>query len=173
MIRREHHVNKKAKHTPPYPARDAADDTRDQMDELDFSEDESAPRIGDPVSRAELDREQPPERAREAGLTSAARPDHNPTDDDVTPQTLLDEDGARSPDEPGSGRANDETLRNVGAQDIGGRYGLDEAELGRAHPLDGKPWDGDPNEPITPSASAEKGIPRTPSSPASRSTRKH
>lgn len=67
----------------------------------------------------------------------------NVTLDDLSPDTLLDETGARDPDEPGSGGPADKTLRQVQAHEIGGGFGLDEAELARSAPLDGELWTDD------------------------------
>lgn len=68
----------------------------------------------------------------------------NVTYDDLSPDTLLDETGARDPHEPGgSGGPADKTLRRVEANEIGGGIGLDEAELARSAPLDGEPWTDD------------------------------
>jgi|SRR5690554_3438148 len=130
-----------------------------EMDELFFDDDESAARVGDEVTRAEIERDQPVERAREAGLTEAAMPgnegagnegigDEGLTADDASPATLIAEDGARSPEEVGDDVPADKDLSRVGAGAIGGGRGLDEAELARAHPLDGEPWDGDESEPL-------------------------
>lgn len=91
----------------------------------------------------------------DAGLTGASQPGQGPTDDDLTPETLIREDGARGPLEPGSGGAADRELDVVGAGDIGAGGGLDEAEEGRVHPLDGQPWDGDPEEPLRPLSSVQ------------------
>ena len=81
-----------------------------------------------------------PARVRKAGLTEAALPGTGPTDDDLSPETLIHEDGARSPFDPGEGAPADETYRMVSEGEIGAGHGLDEAELGRVAPLDGKPW---------------------------------
>jgi hypothetical protein len=67
-----------------------------------------------------------------------AQPASEPTDDDLAPETLIHEDGALSPHEVGGDIPADETYRIVGEEEIGAGYGLDEAELGRTHPLDGK-----------------------------------
>jgi len=135
-----------------------------EMDELFFDDDESAARVGDEVTSAEIERDQPAERVREAGLTEASMPgnerlgnegignegigDEGLTADDASPATLIAEDGARSPEEVGDGVPADKDLSYVGADAIGGGRGLDEAELARAHPLDGEPWDGDEAEPL-------------------------
>jgi len=72
-------------------------------------------------------------------LSESAHED-NVSLDDLSPDTLFDESGARSPFEPGGNGPADEQLRTVDAAEIGGGSGLDEAELGRSAPLDGKPW---------------------------------
>lgn len=123
------------------------DDTEDRMgsiEQLDFSarKDERKGRIGDEVPADELADEFPPERVAEAGLSGAETIDGKTTLDDLTPETLLPDDGARSPSERGHGGPADEDLTVVTDQQIGGATGLDEAELARRHPLDGKPWDG-------------------------------
>lgn len=64
----------------------------------------------------------------------------NVTLDDLSPDTLYDQTGARDPHEPGAGGPADKTLRRVQEHEIGGGIGLDEAELARSAPLDGEPW---------------------------------
>lgn len=126
------------------------DDTEDRMGEvreLDFSErrDERQGRVGDERPVAEQEQEFPPERVAQSGmsggeaLTEGIHEDHVSMDD-MTPETLIDETGARGPDEPGGSGPADQSLREVGGAEIGGGIGLDEAELGRSAPLDGKPW---------------------------------
>jgi hypothetical protein len=118
------------------------DDTEDRMgsmEELNFNVDEPTARIGDEMPEAELRQELPLSREREAGLTGAAEEDHQPTDDDMSPETLIHEDGARSPREIGEGGPLDESLTVVDEDDIGGGDGFDEAELALLDPLDGKP----------------------------------
>lgn len=96
------------------------------------------------------------QRAAEGGLTEAALPGHGPTADDASPETLMPDDGRRSAAEAGgSPQAADTDLTEVGRGEIGGGGGLDEAELGRAQPLDGKPWDGDRSERLQPATSAD------------------
>ena len=65
--------------------------------------------------------------------------DNNGTDDDLTPENLIPDDGSRSPHEPGGSIPSDESLSIVNEDEIGEGYGLDEAELARVDPLDGKP----------------------------------
>jgi hypothetical protein len=60
--------------------------------------------------------------------------------DDLSPDTLFDESGANSPDELGDSLPADKELSVVDESAIGGGIGLDEAELARSAPLDGKPW---------------------------------
>lgn len=126
-------------HTPKR-ASNPIDDIQDRMgsmEQLDFDKDRQArPRIGDEDEQA-----QPfdAERVREAGLTAGSMPDHQPTADDLSPETLLDETGARSPREPGDGAGPlDRRVRVVSATEAGTGRGLDEAELARVDPLDGE-----------------------------------
>lgn len=124
------------------PQPEPIDDNEDRMgsmEELDFDEDEPTGKIGDPIPEGELRQELPLAREREAGLTGASQDDHEPTDDDLSPETLIHEDGARSASEAGLGGPDDQTLSIVDEDDIGGGDGLDEAELAQRDPLDGKP----------------------------------
>jgi hypothetical protein len=91
--------------------------------ELSFDDDEKIPpRAGDPrVPAGGSDPEISPQRVREAGLTGA-EVGNSVTDDDLSPETLLDEEEAL--DTPA-----DKHVRVVSADEIGGGYGLDEAEL--------------------------------------------
>ncbi|WP_060507060.1 hypothetical protein [Pseudomonas sp. NBRC 111124] len=130
------------------------DDTEDRMGsvrELDFSDrnDDREGRAGDERPTAEVEQEFPARRVAESGMTggealSDSLHEDNVTYDDLSPDTLLDETGARDPHEPGgNGGPADKTLRHVDADEIGGGNGLDEAELARSAPLDGKPWTDD------------------------------
>jgi hypothetical protein len=86
----------------------------------------------------------PPGRVQEAGLTGASTQDHHQTMDDMSPETLIPADGSESfaqaqlEDAPA-----DLQLNLVDEDDIGGGDGLDEQELARLDPLDGKKWDGE------------------------------
>ncbi len=98
-------------------------------------------------------------RAGEAGLTEASMPGQGPTADDATPETLLPDDGSRSAEEAATpSTAADSELTEVDQAGAGGGYGLDEAELGRTIPLDGKPWDGDPDEALEPETAADHNL---------------
>lgn len=130
------------------------DDTEDRMGsvhELDFSErrDERQGRVGDERPAQEIAEDYPARRVAQSGMTggetlSESLHEDNVTLDDLSPDTLFDETGARDPDEPGYGDAPaDQTLRQVRAHEIGGGIGLDEAELARSAPLDGEPWSDD------------------------------
>ncbi|HEN8800209.1 TPA: phosphotransferase system, HPr-related protein [Pseudomonas putida] len=129
------------------------DDTEDRMGsvhELDFSErqDEREGRVGDERPAADVAQEFSPRRVAQSGMTggealSDSLHEDNVTYDDLSPDTLLDETGARDPHEPGQGGPADEALREVDADEIGGGFGLDEAELARSAPLDGEPWTDD------------------------------
>lgn len=126
------------------------DDTEDRMGsvhELDFSarNDERDGRIGDERPAGEVAQEYPPQRVAESGMSggealSESLNEDNVTLDDLSPDTLYDQTGARDPREPGGDGPVDQDLREVDAGEIGGGIGLDEAELARSAPLDGKPW---------------------------------
>jgi len=123
------------------------DDTEDRMgsiEQLDFDQrrDDRKGRIGDEVPAEEVEDEFPPERVTEAGMSSGEVPGGQTTMDDLAPETLIQEDGARSAHERGHGGAADQDLSNVSEHDIGADVDLDEAERARQDPLDGKPWDG-------------------------------
>ncbi|MGE8413259.1 MAG: serine kinase/phosphatase [Pseudomonas sp.] len=59
--------------------------------------------------------------------------------DDLSPEILTPQDGARSVREKGASRPADWDLSIVDDSQIGAGSGLDEAELARRRPLDGKP----------------------------------
>src|SRR5690606_5754743 len=80
---------------------DDNEDRMGSMEELDFDEEEPSARIGDLMPEDELAHEIPEKRVREAGLTGASTPDHHSTDDDLDPEMLIREDGARSAREEG------------------------------------------------------------------------
>ncbi|MEE4996299.1 serine kinase/phosphatase [Pseudomonas alliivorans] len=116
---------------------DDNEDRMGSMEELNFRDDETA-RIGDLMPEDELQHEIPDERVREAGMTGASTDDHQPTDDDLSPETLIHEDGARSASERGEDNPADLDLTVVDEDDIGGGDGLDEEEMAIVDPLDGK-----------------------------------
>lgn len=116
---------------------DDNEDRMGSMEELNFREDETA-RTGDLMPEDELQHEIPDERVREAGMTGASTDDHQPTDDDLSPETLIHEDGARSASERGEDNPADLDLTVVDEDDIGGGDGLDEEEMAIVDPLDGK-----------------------------------
>ncbi|MGX0958337.1 hypothetical protein AB7M18_004465 [Pseudomonas viridiflava] len=116
---------------------DDNEDRMGSMEELNFRDDETA-RIGDLMPEDELQHEIPDERVREAGMTGASTDDHQPTDDDLSPETLIHEDGARSASERGEDNHADLDLTVVDEDDIGGGDGLDEEEMAIVDPLDGK-----------------------------------
>lgn len=119
---------------------DDNEDRMGSMEELNFNDNnEPSGRIGDTIPEDELHTYIPDERAREAGMTGASTDDHNPTDDDMSPETLIREDGARSPRESGEGGPADQQMSIVDEDDIGGGDGLDEEEMAILDPLDGKP----------------------------------
>ena len=117
------------------------DDNEDRMGsmrELEFDDDEYDARIGDELPEDEREHLLPEERVREAGMTGASMDDRQPTDDDMSPETLIHDDGARDAHEAGEDEQADWDLSVVGENDIGGGDGLDEAEMADIDPLDGK-----------------------------------
>ncbi|GAB0076003.1 serine kinase/phosphatase [Pseudomonas syringae pv. tomato] len=115
------------------------DDNEDRMgtmETLDFDEEDPA-RIGDLIPEDQLQHEIPDQRVREAGLTGASTDDHHSTDDDLSPEILIREDGARSASEQGEDDPADLDLTVVDEDDIGAGNGLDEEELAVVDPLDG------------------------------------
>ncbi|UVJ44782.1 serine kinase/phosphatase [Pseudomonas sp. LS1212] len=126
-------------HAPEPPPIDDNEDRMGSIEELQFDVDEPTGKIGDLIPEKELNQQIPPQRVREAGMTGASTPDHELTADDLDLETMIDEDGARSAHELGNGKPADCELTVVNEDDIGGGNGLDEAELARRDPLDGKP----------------------------------
>ncbi|UVM39621.1 serine kinase/phosphatase [Pseudomonas sp. B21-017] len=122
---------------PPEPI-DDDEDRMGSVHELDFDEEEPGTRIGDLIPERELAQKIPDQHARKAGMTGATN-DNDVTDDDLSPETLIREDGARDAHEAGEDGQADWDLSIVDGDDIGGGDGLDEAELARQDPLDGKP----------------------------------
>jgi hypothetical protein len=117
---------------------DDDEDRTGSVPELDFNEEESGTRIGDLIPERERAQKIPDERVREAGMTGASTDDHESTDDDMSPENLIREDGARDAHEAGEGEQADWDLSIVDEDDIGGGNGLDEAELAQRDPVDGK-----------------------------------
>ncbi|AKS06547.1 hypothetical protein [Pseudomonas trivialis] len=116
------------------------DDNEDRMGsmrELDFDEPDQTAEIGDEIPSGEREHLMPDERVREAGMTGASTDDHEPTDDDMSPETLIREDGARDAREEGDDNPADYDLSIVDEDEIGGGNGLDEAELADLDPVDG------------------------------------
>lgn len=102
----------------------------EEPQELSFDDDDTRDsRAGDLLEGDSVEQEYPRERERTAGLTGAALPDGDVSADDLSPETLLDEDAAHG--EPSDELAADQMLRNVGPEEIGGGLGLDEEEQAR------------------------------------------
>lgn len=103
----------------------------DEVEELCF-DDAPPPRSGDPLTREELAEALPDEREREAGMSGGELPQEGITDDDLTPETLYDEEDEY---EVYAVQPADKDLRIAQGSEIGGGSGLDEAELARRdHP---------------------------------------
>ncbi|MFJ3371265.1 serine kinase/phosphatase [Pseudomonas sp. NPDC086251] len=119
---------------------ESIDDNEDRMGsvhELDFDEEQPSAKIGDELPESERERLMPKGRVREAGMTGGSTDDHESTDDDMSPETLIHEDGARDAHETGEGGQADWDLSIVDEDDIGGGNGLDEEEMARRDPMDG------------------------------------
>ena len=93
--------------------------------------DERSGRIGDPRSPEDVQAEFPPERERLAGMTGGETLEGDVTADDMSPQTLLDEQPSHSPQSPQGRTPADSELRSVGEPEIGEGQGFGEAELAR------------------------------------------
>ena len=106
------------------------DDNEDRMGsvrELDFDDQEPKAGIGDELPLVERKRRMRDERVGGAETT----------DDEMSPENLIREDGARDAQEEGEGEQADWDLSIVNEDDIGGGNGLDEAELAERDPVDG------------------------------------
>jgi hypothetical protein len=126
----------------PYGARqpEEIDDTEDRMGsmhELHFDEDETRDRIAELAPDSERQAANLSKRGQEAGMTGASTPDHESTDDDLSAETMILEDGARDAAEAGEDEPADWDLSIVDEDDIGGGNGLDEAEMAEREPVDG------------------------------------
>ncbi|WP_434703909.1 serine kinase/phosphatase [Pseudomonas sp. Z1-12] len=117
---------------------DDNEDRMGSMHELEFDDEQPSAKIGDELPNDEREQLMPRERVREAGMTGASTDDHQSTDDDMSPETLIREDGARDASEAGDDEQADWDLSVVHENDIGGGDGLDEAEMADIDPLDGK-----------------------------------
>ncbi len=108
-----------------------AGDRAAELDELHFDDDQSS---SSALKRPEVDEDNTP---LDVGLTEASQPGSGPTDDDLTPERMIREDGARSPQEAGSWSIipSDQSLSVVDGNEIGAGSGLDEAELAERDPV--------------------------------------
>jgi len=124
------------------PQPEPIDDNEDRMgsmEELDFADDEPKARIGDRTPATGREPRLADEHRHEAGMTGTSAANHQPPDDDLDPEALIREDGARSANEAGEDHPADWDLSIVDQDQIGGGNDLDEAELAELDPLDGKP----------------------------------
>lgn len=100
-----------------------------ELDELNFNDDEATRDWGD-EQRDTLT-------AEDLDVPQSYNLDQESTDDDLTPETLIPEDGARSPRErdASDNAPADETFSIVNDDEIGAGQGLDEAELAEIDPV--------------------------------------
>jgi hypothetical protein len=93
----------------------------DRVKELNFDDERRIPpRAGEPVRRSRVRDWQPPARTRKAGLTGGSVDssiDGDVTGDDLSPETLLDPQGAESPIAGGTTAA-DQSLRRVTEKEL-------------------------------------------------------
>ena len=116
------------------------DDIEDEMgpvEPLDFDDDETHEPISDLFTDEERNRHMAGQPARRAGLSGAAMPGEDVNDDDLEPEMLIPEDGARDAKEAAEGddEAADWELSVVDENVIGAGKGLDEAELAEVDPV--------------------------------------
>jgi hypothetical protein len=110
--------------------------------ELDFEDgDERVGRAGDERPFDDMSEEFPSKRVRQAGLTSGETPELEITADDLSPETLLNEENPDGEDGFGGESAADVDLSEVDESGVGFGYGKDEAELAleEGNPGDQKP----------------------------------
>lgn len=109
----------------------AKDTRRGLPRELYFDDDERSGRTGDPLNDNEAEA-LTPQRSRTAGLTGGdvmpVTVDNEPTADDLSPETLLREEGNEGSLDIRA-RAADQMLTEKPAWRIGAGHGKDEAEL--------------------------------------------
>ena len=116
------------------------DDIEDEMgsvEPLDFDDDETHEPISDLFTDEERNRHMAGQPARKVGLSGAALPGDDLNDDDLEPEMLIREDGARDAKEAADGddEAADWELSVVDEDEIGAGKGLDEAELAEIDPV--------------------------------------
>lgn len=108
-------------------SREPSADSERPRSELDFERgDGRKGPIGDPKPEREVREEFPGRRERDGGATGEEGPDARDTDDEMTPENLLD------PDSP---TADDTSMSVVAGDGIGAGSGPDEAELAERDPV--------------------------------------
>lgn len=120
-------VNPKPPVSPPF---DSENDRPAELDELNFSDDQEES-FADLVPESEVIVGDTQNRD-----TDPAMPGDEPNLNDLSPETLIEEDGARSSHEKSKNIPADKELKIVKEDEIGAGYGLDEAELAHTKPLD-------------------------------------
>lgn len=122
-----------------------------EIDELNFNQEEKAARTGDELLLESDSAVDDAVKDMDASSNTSSESDFN--EDDLTPEMLIHEDGARSSQEPGADVPAEWDL--TVKMEVGGGHGLDEAELARRDPLDKKPWDGSPDDSLKPLGSVD------------------
>lgn len=108
--------------------------------ELELDVENDSGRIGDPRGKKKSRAEFPPNRIREAGKTGGERDggpheEYDVTADDVSPETLLDENRSRTPSARAGREPADTGLRTVSEASIGEGGGPDEQEMADRAPV--------------------------------------
>lgn len=116
------------------------DDNEDRMgsiNELDFEEDQTHESISDLFTPEELEKHVPGQPAGHPRLSASTLSDDESNEDDLEPDMLIMEDGARDAWEAAEGADEpaDWDLSVVDESEIGGSDGLDEAELAEIDPV--------------------------------------
>jgi hypothetical protein len=116
--------------------------------ELDFDKgDTRSGRAGDLLSDTQVREQYPKAREREAGMSVGENPEGELTANDLSPETLLDEDRSHTPSARRRRAGVDTVLSDVDESQIGEGHGKDEAELAQAEhpePPSGQPRTGQP-----------------------------
>lgn len=107
--------------------------------ELNFSNDQPTPSFGDLDIESEKSNQSFDFQKADYEPAEIESLEQDTTDDDLSPETLIHEDGALSPYEFGGDEPIDQAFTIVGEREIGGGNGLDELELAFKDFLDGKP----------------------------------
>lgn len=132
-----------------HPSRLKKDSNRpEELNDATFSDDTSNDQEAVRKAQAEAQQAQSPRHAGDRGVTGIDPLAEMDAQNTSPAESLTDDDDRETPSELYGDSASADDLSITDQEHIGAGKGLDEAELGRAKPLDGKRWDGNPNEPF-------------------------